>query len=126
MKVRAISLGYQDNRRRYPGDVFVLTPITKRDGTIITPEQQFSKRWMEKVDKSTPEINTPKVPISAATLGEHEEQRNVPHPGVDASPEPEETTEKAPETKAEEATPEETVEKPKEEEKASTGDSDVI
>lgn len=39
MRVRAISLGFYGDMRRYPGDVFVL-----KDPKF------FSKRWMEKVE----------------------------------------------------------------------------
>lgn len=60
MKVRATQQGYYGHRRRYEGDEFVLEPIervrkdpkTGLDKKImIMPEQQFSTRWMEKVDK---------------------------------------------------------------------------
>lgn len=47
IKVRATKLGYYGERRRRPGDVFV-----------IDTEQHFSKRWMETVDPSTPERST--------------------------------------------------------------------
>lgn len=43
-KVRALALGYYDHIRRRIGDVFVLA--SARD---------FSDRWMEQVDASTPE-----------------------------------------------------------------------
>lgn len=43
MKVRAISLGYYGERRRYPGEVFE-----------IKTEKEFSRNWMEKVSEDTP------------------------------------------------------------------------
>lgn len=58
MKVRATQKGYYDLIRRYPGDEFQLREIKglkeDKDGNRVpytwTPEQQFSKKWMEKVD----------------------------------------------------------------------------
>lgn len=47
IKVRATKLGYYGELRRRPGDVFVLTD-----------ENHFSERWMERVDASTPERTT--------------------------------------------------------------------
>ncbi len=79
MKVRALNLGYINHQRRYPGDVFTLTPYKDKDGKTVGTEQQFSSRWMEKVDKTVPEVNQPKIPVSASTLMEHEEQRRVEH-----------------------------------------------
>lgn len=68
MKVQATQLGYHDHRRRRPGDVFVLRPIKAADGKIITPEQQFSKNWMKKVDPSTPEFSQPKPEIRPGNM----------------------------------------------------------
>ena len=66
MKVRAKAItgqkysGYYDHRRRIAGEVFTLTPIKKigKDGRtiIISPENQFSDRWMEKVDPKAPAV----------------------------------------------------------------------
>jgi hypothetical protein len=69
MKVRAIRLGYYAHKRRPEGSVFILEPLKRirpvkdSDGKptgemkeiVISPEQQFSKNWMEKVDPETPE-----------------------------------------------------------------------
>ncbi len=64
MKVRAIKDGYYGHKRRRVGAVFMLAPITrmredKKTGAMkevtISPEQQFSTRWMEKVDAGVPE-----------------------------------------------------------------------
>jgi hypothetical protein len=72
MWVRAIKLGYHNHLRRYPadsgkpggGEPFELVPITvtRKDGTeyIMTPENQFSERWMEKVE-------APEAPVSRPT-----------------------------------------------------------
>lgn len=83
MKVQATQLGYHDHRRRRPGDVFVLRPIKKTDGTIITAEQQFSKTWMEKVNDSTPEISRPKTIIAPGTLSEVEERNQAKHKTIE-------------------------------------------
>lgn len=50
MKVRAKRLGYYDLRRRREGDEFTLKPRKTRKGKVVTPEQQFSGKWMELVD----------------------------------------------------------------------------
>lgn len=57
MLVKAIRPGYYDLKRRREGDVFELKEIKgfKRVGEklekyTITPEQQFTDTWMEKVD----------------------------------------------------------------------------
>lgn len=66
-------MGYYQHQRRKPDAVFTLVPIKiKRDGKIITltPEQQFSKKWMEKVEDSIPQkqvSETPKVTSEEAT-----------------------------------------------------------
>lgn len=75
MKVRALSTGIYQNKRRREGDVFVLRPYKKyfRDHTgkkmqldpktkkpkfhLISVEKQFSERWMEKVDSSVEETS---------------------------------------------------------------------
>ena len=64
MKVRAKVVpnqkysGYYDHKRRVAGEVFVLKPRTKigKDGKkiIISPENQFTARWMEKADNDAP------------------------------------------------------------------------
>ena len=64
MKVRALGasdmwVGFYNHVRRRGGDVFTLIPQEglDKDGKpkTITPDQQFSKRWMERVDDLTPE-----------------------------------------------------------------------
>lgn len=70
MKVRATQLGYYDHRRRKPGEVFELIEVkgfTKDPKTekvsplTLSPEQQFSENWMEKVDESTPVGQAPET-----------------------------------------------------------------
>lgn len=63
MKVKATRTGFIYHLRRREGDVFTLKPIKgfKRDENgvakpiVITPEQQFSSKWMERVDERVPE-----------------------------------------------------------------------
>lgn len=43
MKVKAIKLGFYDDSKKKPGDVFE-----------IASEKEFSKHWMAKVDESLP------------------------------------------------------------------------
>lgn len=74
IKVRATRLGEYEYCRRREGDVFVLKPreITVVDPVtrmpliengkpktrVLTAEEQFSPRWMERVDDDTPEALT--------------------------------------------------------------------
>lgn len=61
MKVRATQLGFYRLVRRRPGDIFELKPLKgvkmDRDGNrtphVFAPEEQFSKRWMEKVEDTS-------------------------------------------------------------------------
>lgn len=59
MKVIATQLGYYGIKRRREGDEFELVPVTglvkdpKTDELtkrVITPEEQFSPKWMKKVE----------------------------------------------------------------------------
>lgn len=81
IKVRATAMGEYEYARRREGDVFTLKPrmVTvvettkghprfgepKRDEhgqplmRLLTAEEQFSPRWMERVDESEPEVITP-------------------------------------------------------------------
>lgn len=62
MKVRAKKLGYYDNKRRREGEVFELKPVKGKKkkaernigDLVLTPEQQFSDLWMERVDGEAP------------------------------------------------------------------------
>jgi hypothetical protein len=83
MKVRATRDGFyptltpigEDWKRRREGDVFTLfertitvidihsqKPARNEDGSpkvlVLSPEQQFSERWMEREDEDTPEHTT--------------------------------------------------------------------
>jgi hypothetical protein len=64
MKVKAKGepsewVGYYNHIRRRGGDVFTLLPIETKDRKgqpkIITPENQFTDKWMIKVDEDVPE-----------------------------------------------------------------------
>ena len=81
MKVRARAVtgqkysGYYDHKRRVAGEIFTLVPITKvaKDGRkiIISPENQFSDRWMERLDpKAPPVIKTTEQPASDEIQGD--------------------------------------------------------
>lgn len=72
MKVKAKELGYYQNKRIYPGTVFTLVPIYKRDEAgkvlkdkngmpiiLVPPESQFSKIWMDKIVESQSTPSTP-------------------------------------------------------------------
>lgn len=60
MQVRAKAItgqkysGEYNHRRRVPGEVFTLNTLTRisKDGKkiVISPEAQFSDKWMERVD----------------------------------------------------------------------------
>lgn len=92
--VRAKALGYYNHVRRRPEDVFRLVPrqgiveepiidpktdepkerdgriLTKRVNRILTAEEQFSDRWMEKVGEETEE----KVTTSGQALKQHHDE----------------------------------------------------
>jgi hypothetical protein len=54
MRVKATRIGYYGHRRRREGEVFDLAPRKiLKDGkeVVLSPEQQFSNSWMEKVTK---------------------------------------------------------------------------
>lgn len=59
MHVQAKEVGYIHNIRKRPGDVFELKAIKglkidpftgEETGTVISPEQQFSPKWMKKLE----------------------------------------------------------------------------
>lgn len=59
MKVRATRKGYIYHQMREVGEVFDLKPVKHtvkldKDGKplVITPAEQFSEKWMVKVDKN--------------------------------------------------------------------------
>lgn len=61
MRVEAIRLGYYDLVRRKPGTVFELKTVKGLDKEgkpiSLTPEQQFSSKWMKKTDTDLPRSN---------------------------------------------------------------------
>lgn len=73
MRVRAIQLGYYGHKRRHPGQEFDLEPIKRmrkdKDGNMrevtISEQQQFSERWMEKLDQPSK-----KAPKESKPVGE--------------------------------------------------------
>ena len=52
--------GFYGTKRYYPGDKFTLVARKGRGGKTVTAEQQFSDKWMEKVNKPGPK---PKEPV---------------------------------------------------------------
>jgi hypothetical protein len=86
IRVQAIGVGYYDDKRRRRGDVFTLVPregtwhekvyketkdgakeaqrepggeyTLKEVARVLTAEEQFSKKWMQKVPWATPETET--------------------------------------------------------------------
>lgn len=58
MQVKAIREGYHNHRYRKVGEVFNLEPIdgldVKGNPKKFSAEQQFSERWMERLDGSAP------------------------------------------------------------------------
>lgn len=53
MKVQATQLGYYQHKRRREGEIFELVEVKgfdkDKNPILLTPEQQFSKKWMKKV-----------------------------------------------------------------------------
>lgn len=103
IKVRATRVGFYDNARRRIGDVFTLVPrrgmfseqvvdkdgdpkldaqdfpITKEVEKTLTAEQQFSPRWMERVDARLAErTSTPNQEIAKR----HDEEMAARHSGA--------------------------------------------
>ena len=68
MKVRAIHLGYYQNKRIRPGQEFELVKIEgkkklkdgKYEDLVLEPEHQFSDRWMEKLEEDEKSSAKPK------------------------------------------------------------------
>lgn len=44
-------VGYYGEKRIREGEIFTLVPRKMVDGKILSAEQQFSKKWMEEVDR---------------------------------------------------------------------------
>jgi hypothetical protein len=66
MKVRATALGYYKDKRRPPGEVFILKPYKRsfeeidpstkfkvKKQVIVSADEQFSENWMERVEQQT-------------------------------------------------------------------------
>ena len=47
-------IGFYGVKRRRPGQVFELVDRKKKDGSTLKAKDQFSERWMEKVNKPGP------------------------------------------------------------------------
>lgn len=43
-------VGYYNHRRIREGEMFTLIPYKQKDGTVVSSEQQFSSKWMERLD----------------------------------------------------------------------------
>lgn len=50
MLVKAIQMGEYGHLRRRPGSVFELKPRKMKNGAILSVEQQFSPKWMKKLN----------------------------------------------------------------------------
>lgn len=112
IKVRALGdadvhVGYYNHLRRRGGDVFILRPIIrerlnketkKKERVLITAEQQFSEKWMTKVDSKVP-VNAPThfnkagrnrprydVPGMTRIVGDDDRQALRRHDNVDPTP----------------------------------------
>lgn len=70
MRVRATQMGYYNHKRVRVGQEFVLTEQrgvdADRKPIILTPEDQFNARWMEKLDVEADEV-VPKAKGKAKT-----------------------------------------------------------
>lgn len=82
IKVRAKELGYYDLKRRRIGDVFELVDKKghRREGNgklipiVIKAEDQFSEKWMERVDDSVPiQSRRPKAFSKSQDLAESQD-----------------------------------------------------
>ena len=48
-------VGFYGSKRRRPGEEFTLTPVRDSKGKLITVEEQYSERWMDKLEPEKPE-----------------------------------------------------------------------
>lgn len=83
IKVRATAMGEYEYARRRPGDVFtlkpryitVVDPVTRKpvveNGNpkmrLLTADEQFSERWMERIDRGEETITTAQDALNQAT-----------------------------------------------------------
>ena len=98
IRVVATRLGFYGHLRRRPGDVFTLRPYKghRRNGNKLDPvevsaDQQFSDRWMEKVDKSTPEKVTTSQEALNATSDSIKRDKHMAKAADDSAAEAEST-----------------------------------
>lgn len=60
-------VGYYGDKRVREGQIFVLQPRKRKDGSVESIQQQFSKKWMEQVDRmpvARPEPAKPQIPVA--------------------------------------------------------------
>ena len=58
--------GFYGTKRRYPGDQFTLVEQTKKNGDIVSVDDQFSDKWMEKVEPEKKEVKKAPVKTKSA------------------------------------------------------------
>jgi hypothetical protein len=82
MLVRAKKIGYYDNKRRREGETFELKPLKGKflkDGKLVdgvmSPEQLFSEKWMEKVVDDEP--RKPKMKKQAVQEASYEDEEVI-------------------------------------------------
>lgn len=79
VKVKATELGYYEHMRRREGDVFELVVKKDKNGKVISPMEQFSKRWMELVPVETPEKVSTMTKVDSSNLDIHNEVNVAKH-----------------------------------------------
>jgi hypothetical protein len=99
MIVVATKVGFYNSSRRYPaghghedsGKPFRLIERVMQDGTVITPEEQFSEKWM-KVVKTTEEAQAEETPKPKKKKASRKKKKKDEEPEavVDASEVPHE------------------------------------
>lgn len=74
-------MGYYGHQRIREGEMFDLVPYTGQDGKIVSAEKQFSKKWMEVVEKPSSRsiVISPEKEIS-------EPQKQIPSEDPPAAP----------------------------------------
>jgi len=107
IKVRATATGYYGDARRREGDVFTLYPrrgsftehvldkngdvrldanniiVTKEVVKVLSADDQFNPKWMERVDGRTPERTTD---AATALAKQHAEQKRAKVAGSEPAP----------------------------------------
>lgn len=82
IKVKATQLGYYEHKRRREGDVFTLVERKDRFGKIMTAKQQFSSKWMKKVNEDTPESESVMTRVDSGNLELHQTTNVASHSNV--------------------------------------------